>query len=70
MTANTEFLEAYPDVDGSAFATVEEAIAEIKAGRMVVVVDSPDRENEGDLMIAADTSRPRRSTSWPRTRAG
>ena len=54
MTANTEFLEAYPDVDGSAFATVEEAIAEIRAGRMVVVVDSPDRENEGDLVIAAE----------------
>ncbi len=54
MTANTEFLEAYPDVDGSAFATVEEAIAEIRAGRMVVVVDSPARENEGDLTIAAD----------------
>jgi 3,4-dihydroxy 2-butanone 4-phosphate synthase/GTP cyclohydrolase II len=54
MTMDTEFLEAYPDVDKSAFASVEEAIAEIRAGRMVVVVDSPDRENEGDLTIAAD----------------
>ena len=54
MTMDTEFLHAYPDVDQSAFATVEEAIAEIRAGRMVVVVDSPDRENEGDLTIAAD----------------
>jgi 3,4-dihydroxy 2-butanone 4-phosphate synthase / GTP cyclohydrolase II len=54
MTMDAEFLQAYPDVDESAFATVEEAIAEIRAGRMVVVVDSPDRENEGDLTIAAD----------------
>ena len=35
------------------FATVEEAIEEIRAGRMVVVVDSEDRENEGDLVMAA-----------------
>jgi 3,4-dihydroxy 2-butanone 4-phosphate synthase/GTP cyclohydrolase II len=36
-----------------AFATVEEAIKEIKAGRMVVVCDDEDRENEGDLTMAA-----------------
>ena len=36
------------------FATVPEAIAEIKAGRMVVVVDDEDRENEGDLTLAAE----------------
>ena len=30
------------------------AIAEIRAGRMVVVVDDEDRENEGDLTLAAD----------------
>jgi 3,4-dihydroxy 2-butanone 4-phosphate synthase / GTP cyclohydrolase II len=39
--------------DRSPFASVEEAIAEVQAGRMVVVVDSPDRENEGDLVMAA-----------------
>jgi 3,4-dihydroxy 2-butanone 4-phosphate synthase/GTP cyclohydrolase II len=38
----------------SMFATVEEAVAEIRAGRMVVVVDDEDRENEGDLTIAAE----------------
>jgi 3,4-dihydroxy 2-butanone 4-phosphate synthase/GTP cyclohydrolase II len=38
----------------SAFATVPEAIAEIRAGRMVVVVDDEDRENEGDLTLAAE----------------
>ncbi|HEX5781860.1 MAG TPA: bifunctional 3,4-dihydroxy-2-butanone-4-phosphate synthase/GTP cyclohydrolase II, partial [Solirubrobacteraceae bacterium] len=37
----------------SAFATVEEAIEEIRAGRMVVVCDDEDRENEGDLTMAA-----------------
>src|SRR5229473_308904 len=36
------------------FADVTEAIAEIKAGRMVVVVDDEDRENEGDLTLAAE----------------
>ncbi len=35
------------------FATVEEAIEEIRAGRPVIVVDAADRENEGDLTIAA-----------------
>ncbi|HEY2355537.1 MAG TPA: bifunctional 3,4-dihydroxy-2-butanone-4-phosphate synthase/GTP cyclohydrolase II [Gaiellaceae bacterium] len=38
----------------SEFASVEEAIEEIRAGRMVVVVDDPDRENEGDLVVAAE----------------
>src|ERR1035441_3388763 len=38
----------------TAFATVEEAVEEIRAGRMVVVVDDEDRENEGDLTLAAE----------------
>ncbi len=38
----------------SGLATIEEAVAAIAAGRMVVVVDSPDRENEGDLVMAAE----------------
>ena len=53
MTSHAEYLEAYPELQGVPFAPVEEAIAEIRAGRMVVVVDSPDRENEGDLVMAA-----------------
>jgi len=40
------------------FATVEEAIEEIRSGRFVVVVDDPDRENEGDLVIAAQFATP------------
>ncbi|HEU4979373.1 MAG TPA: bifunctional 3,4-dihydroxy-2-butanone-4-phosphate synthase/GTP cyclohydrolase II [Solirubrobacteraceae bacterium] len=36
------------------FATVEEALEDIASGRMVVVVDDEDRENEGDLVMAAE----------------
>ena len=35
-------------------ASTEEIIAELRAGRMVVLVDEEDRENEGDLVLAAD----------------
>src|SRR5262245_21731402 len=42
----------------SRFATIEEAIDEIREGRMVVVVDDEDRENEGDLTIAAQFATP------------
>src|SRR6476619_4840623 len=42
----------------SPFATVEEAIEEIREGRFVVVVDDEDRENEGDLTIAAQFATP------------
>lgn len=38
--------------------TVEQAIEEIKAGKFVIVVDDKDRENEGDLIIAADKITP------------
>ena len=39
-------------------ATVEEAIAEIRAGKMVIIVDDEDRENEGDLAMAAEQITP------------
>ena len=35
------------------FASVEAALEDIRAGRMVVVCDDEDRENEGDLVVAA-----------------
>jgi len=41
-----------------AFATVEEAIDEVRRGRMVVVVDDENRENEGDLTLAAQFATP------------
>src|SRR6202161_2171001 len=40
------------------FATVEEALEEIRAGRMIVLVDDADRENEGDLAMAAEKVTP------------
>jgi 3,4-dihydroxy 2-butanone 4-phosphate synthase/GTP cyclohydrolase II len=42
----------------SPFATVEDAIVAIRAGRMIIVVDDEDRENEGDLTMAADQVTP------------
>jgi 3,4-dihydroxy 2-butanone 4-phosphate synthase/GTP cyclohydrolase II len=42
-----------PDTNSN-FATVPEALDEIRAGRMIVVVDDEDRENEGDLTLAAE----------------
>src|SRR5688500_16949956 len=40
------------------FATIEEAIEDIRQGKLVVVVDAADRENEGDLTIAAQFATP------------
>jgi 3,4-dihydroxy 2-butanone 4-phosphate synthase/GTP cyclohydrolase II len=40
------------------FSSIPEAVAEMKAGRMVVVVDDEDRENEGDLTLAAEFCTP------------
>jgi len=52
------------------FSPVQEAIDAIAAGGMVVVVDDEDRENEGDLVMAAESASPRTSpSSWP-TRPG
>ena len=40
------------------FAPIEEAVAAIRAGKMVIVVDDEERENEGDLTIAAEKITP------------
>src|SRR5687767_724714 len=40
------------------FASIEEAIEAVRAGRMIIVVDDEDRENEGDLTIAAQKITP------------
>src|ERR671922_2820129 len=42
----------------SAFSTVEEALEDVRAGKMVVVCDAEDRENEGDLTLAAQFATP------------
>ena len=51
--------------ESAIFASIEEAVNELKAGRLIVVVDDEHRENEGDLMVAAEFCTPGRSTSWP-----
>src|SRR5215813_13679204 len=40
------------------FATIDEAVEEVRQGRIVLVVDDEDRENEGDLVMAADAATP------------
>jgi 3,4-dihydroxy 2-butanone 4-phosphate synthase / GTP cyclohydrolase II len=42
----------------TAISSIGEIVAELKAGRMVVLVDEEDRENEGDLLIAAEFATP------------
>ena len=44
--------------EATVFATIDEAIEDIRAGKFVVVVDAADRENEGDLTIAAQFATP------------
>jgi len=40
--------------EGASLASIEELLAELAAGRMVVILDDEDRENEGDLIMAAE----------------
>src|SRR5437870_2498512 len=42
----------------SPFTDVATAIEEVRSGRMIVIVDDEDRENEGDLMLAAEKVTP------------
>ena len=42
----------------SPFTSVEDAVEEIRQGRMIVLVDDEDRENEGDLTMAAEKISP------------
>lgn len=44
---------AYPSIDDISFDSIEEALVEFKAGHAIVVVDDENRENEGDLICAA-----------------
>jgi len=43
---------------GKEFSTIGEAIEDVRQGKMIVIVDDEDRENEGDLMIAAEKATP------------
>lgn len=40
------------------FSSIEDALEDIREGKMVIVVDDPDRENEGDLVMAAEKVTP------------
>jgi len=51
-------LRGSPDHPDSIVSTIEEAIADIQAGKMVILVDDEDRENEGDLCMAAEAVTP------------
>lgn len=44
--------------DSISLSTIEEAVEDIKAGKVVIVVDDEDRENEGDFVAAAETITP------------
>jgi len=44
--------------NGFHFSTIEDAIEDMRQGRIVIVVDDPDRENEGDFIVAADKITP------------
>ncbi len=50
--------ELQPSSKRSPFDSIEDAIADIRAGKMVVVLDDEDRENEGDLVMAAQMVTP------------
>ena len=47
-----------PVVDRSVFSTIEEAVEDVRAGGIVIVVDDADRENEGDFVMAAEKVTP------------
>jgi len=48
----------HPSAIDSAFSDIGEIIADIREGKMVIMVDDEDRENEGDLLMAAELVRP------------
>jgi 3,4-dihydroxy 2-butanone 4-phosphate synthase/GTP cyclohydrolase II len=47
----------HPSATGTTFSSTEEIIADIRAGKMVIMVDDEKRENEGDLIMAAEKVR-------------
>src|SRR3984957_8786412 len=50
--------ERCPDAQAVRFAGIEKSLRELRSGRMIVIADDEDRENEGDLMIAAEMVTP------------
>jgi len=60
--------ELCPVAQAVKFAEIERSLRELRAGRMIVIADDEDRENEGDLVIAAEMVTLRRSILWLLTR--
>jgi 3,4-dihydroxy 2-butanone 4-phosphate synthase / GTP cyclohydrolase II len=56
--------------ESSAFASIEDAVAAIGRGEIVVVVDDEDRENEGDLIMAAEAATPEKIAFFVRHTSG
>ena len=52
---------------GENLSSVEDIIDDARNGRMFILVDDEERENEGDLIIPAQMATPRPSISWPST---
>ena len=50
--------KAAPAGSGTSLSPVGEILAELRAGRMVIIMDDEDRENEGDLIMAAEHATP------------
>ena len=48
----------HPSAAGASFSDIEDIIADIREGKMVIMVDDENRENEGDLLMAAERVRP------------
>ena len=56
MTMNEQLHDV--ELDRSVFSTIEEALEDLRAGKIILVVDDADRENEGDFIIAAEKCTP------------
>ena len=55
---------------GSDFASIEDAVAAMARGEIIVVVDDEDRENEGDLIMAAEAATPEKIAFFVRHTSG
>lgn len=51
-------MKTHPKALSGGFSDIEDIIADVKAGKMVIMVDDENRENEGDLLMAAERVRP------------
>jgi 3,4-dihydroxy 2-butanone 4-phosphate synthase/GTP cyclohydrolase II len=51
-------LRAVPASSGGTLHSIDEILADLRGGRMVIIMDDEDRENEGDLLIAAECVKP------------